>query len=191
MSELTSKSSNVKNGLTFGLIIGFIYCISLFLRYNMLSSGPIMFVVVACLFYLLVIGMLFFCVAKRRKELGGYIDLKDAFQTIFIAVLIGELIYIAFNAIYLKFVDPHFFEKFAASMESFVEKSSMSDARKEETLTKMRDQMADKQNSALTAKGIVLGYLVWVAITGVFGFFVALIMRKRKPVFDELDKRIQ
>jgi hypothetical protein len=150
-----------------------------------------MFAVVACLFYLVVIGMLFFCVAKRRKELGGFIELKDAFQTIFIAVLIGELIYTAFNAIYLKFIDPHFFEKFAASMESFVEKSSMSDDRKEETLNKMREQMANKENSALTAKGIILGYLVWVAITGVFGFFVALIMRKKRPVFEELDQPTQ
>ena len=188
MTELTSKSDNVKNGITFGLIIGLIYCISLFLRYNMLSSGPIMFAVVACLFYLVVIGMLFFCIAKRRKELGGFINLKDAFQTVFIAILIAEFIYIAFNVIYLKFIDPHFFEKFQASMETFIENSSMSETKKEETLNKFKEQMSGRETNALTAKGIILGYLTWVAITGVFGFIAALIMRKRKPVFDELDQ---
>jgi len=147
-----------------------------------------MFAVVACLFYLVVIGMLFFCIAKRRKELGGFINLKDAFQTVFIAILIAEFIYIAFNVIYLKFIDPHFFEKFQASMETFIENSSMSETKKEETLNKFKEQMSGRETNALTAKGIILGYLTWVAITGVFGFIAALIMRKRKPVFDELDQ---
>ena len=97
---IDKKSNNVKNGLMFGLIVGLVYCVSIFLRYNMLSMGPIMVGVIAFVFYLVVIGLLVFCGVKRRKELGGFISLKDAFQTIFVAVLIGELIYLIFNFIY-------------------------------------------------------------------------------------------
>src|SRR5438046_494282 len=110
MSEITSKPSNIRNGATFGVIIGLIYCVSLFLRYNMISSGVIVIGLITFLFYAVVIGMLFFCGIKRRNELGGFIELKDAFQTIFVAILIAELIYTIFNLIYLKFIDPGYFD---------------------------------------------------------------------------------
>ena len=181
---ISTKSNNVKNGLTFGLIIGLVYCVSIFLRFNMLSMGPIMVGVIALVFYGLIIGLLVFCGVKRRKELGGYISLKDAFQTIFVAVLVGELIYFLFNFIYLKYIEPDYMDKFMRAMETWIEKSGMSDARKEDTLDKMRTQMQSQQDKGLTLKGAAMGYLVWVCITGVFGFFAALIVRKRKPVFD-------
>ena len=186
MTAITSKSDNVRNGLLFGLIIGLIYCISLFLRYNMVSSGVIMVGLITFLFYLVIIGMLVFCGLKRRKELGGYIELKDAFQTIFIAILIAELIYTAFNIIYLKFIDPGYFEKFQATMESFFEKTIKDDSKREEAIDKLREQMEKQKVKGLSFQGIIIGYLMWVAITGVFGFIVALIIRKKPPVF-ELD----
>jgi hypothetical protein len=186
MSELTSKSTNAKTGLTFGLIIGLIYCISLFLRYNATSS-PIMFGVITFLFYLVVIGMLIVCGFRRRTELGGYIDLKNAFQTIFIAILVAELIYVIFNVIYLKFVDPHFFENWQTKMEAFLERTIKDDTKRDEALDNFRKQMEKQKEKGLTASGILIGYLVSVAITGIFGLIAALIVRKRKPEF-ELDQ---
>src|SRR5690348_14639150 len=103
MEPTSTKTSNVKNGLTFGLIIGLIYCIDLFIRYNMPVSVITIFVV-TFLFYLVVLGMLAFCGIKRRRELGRFIDLKNAFQTIFVAILVAELMYAIFNVIYLKYV---------------------------------------------------------------------------------------
>ena len=186
MEEGLTKSTNLKNGLTFGLIIGLTYCISLFLRYN-IASNPIVIGIIAIVFYLLIIGMLFFCGVKRRKDMGGFIDLKNAFQTIFVAVIIGELIYTVFNFIYLKLIDPHYFEKFMAGMENWVESSSMPDSQKEKTLDQMKSQI-EKQQDWLTPAGFAKGYLIWVAITGVFGFIAALIIRKRK-VFEPLDNQ--
>jgi hypothetical protein len=187
MSESLSKSGNLRNGLTFGLIIGLVYCLSLFARYNA-SSNPIIFGVITFLFYLGVIGMLFFCVAKRRKELGGYIDLKDAFQTVFIAILIAELIYSVFNLVYLKVIDPNFFDRWQANMEEFIEKSVKDDTKREETLDDFKAQMDKQRERGLTASGIALGYLISVAITGIFGLIVSLIMKKRRSVFDQLDQ---
>jgi len=181
---ISTKSTNVKNGLMFGLIIGLVYCVSIFLRFNLLSLGPIMVGVITLLFYCIVIGLLVFCGVKRRKELGGYIELKDAFQTIFVAVLIAELIYLIFNFIYLKYIEPDYLDKFMRSMETFIEKSNLSDTKKDEYLDKMRSQMQNQQDKGLTFKGAAMSYLISVCITGVIGFIVALIIRKRKPVFD-------
>ena len=179
-----TKSTNVKNGMMFGLIIGLVYCISLFIRFNLLSMGPIMIWVFSFIFYLIVIGLLVFCGLKRRKELGGYIELKDAFQTIFVAVLIGEFIYLLFNFIYMKYIEPDYLDKFMRSMEKWIENSPMSDTKKDETLDKIRSQMESQQDKGVTFKGAFLSYLISVCVTGVIGFIVALIIRKRKPVFD-------
>ncbi len=187
MEANITKPNNIKNGLMFGLIIGFIYCISLFLRYNVASS-VIMFGVITFLFYLLVIGGLFFCGIKRRNELGGYIELKDAFQTIFIAILVAEFIYSLFNFIYLKFIDPHFFERWQTNMEAFLEKTIKDDDKREESLNRFKEQMEKQKEKGLTLQGVGFAYLISVAITGVFGLIAALIIRKRKPVF-ELDNQ--
>ena len=188
MTEITSKSSNVRNGAMFGLIIGLIYCISLFIRYNMISSGVIMVGVITILFYFVVIGMLFFCGIKRRNELGGFIELKDAFQTIFVAILIAELIYTIFNFIYLKFIDPGYFDKMKTAMEAFMEKTIKNDDKRDEAINNFRERFEKQKTWALNIKGIVLGYLMWIAITGVFGLIAALIIRKKRPVF-ELDNQ--
>ena len=181
---ISTKSTNVKNGLMFGLIIGLVYCVSIFLRFNLLSLGPIMVGVITLLFYCIVIGLLVFCGVKRRKELGGYIELKDAFQTIFVAVLIGEFIYLLFNFIYMKYIEPDYLDKFMRSMEKWIENSPMSDTKKDETLDKIRSSMESQKAKGVTFKGAALSYLISVCVTGVIGFIIALIIRKRKPVFD-------
>ena len=188
MTEV-QRHTNAKNGLLFGGIIGLIYCISLFFRYNQTSSGPIIIAVITFVFYLVVIAFLFLCGLKRKKELLGFISLKEAFQTIFISILVAEFIYSIFNIIYLKFIDPAYFDKLYASTETFVEKTIKDDTQREEALDKIKAQMASQKEYVLSIKGIVLGYLVSIAITGVCGFFAALIIKKDKPVFELSDKQ--
>ena len=62
--------------------------------------------------YFIILVMYLFTGIARKKELGGYGEMKEIFQSIFIAILITELLYIIFNLIYLKYVDPAFWDKF-------------------------------------------------------------------------------
>lgn len=179
--DTTSKSSNLSNGLTFGLIAGLIYCISLFIRYSLTSTNVIATFALSFLFYLIVIGVLVFCGVTRRKQLGGFIDLKEAFQTIFVAILVAELIYVIFNFVYLKFIDPEYFDRLKNAMEKFFENSGMSDEQKEKQIEIMNERF-DKQKDTGFG-GIALSYLIGVAITGVFGLIISLILKKKKPVF--------
>ena len=187
MQTLT-KSNNISNGIIFGLMAGLVYCTSLFVRYNYTTGNPIMLGILALLFYLIIIGILVFCGLKRKKEMGGNIEMKDAFQTIFIAILLAELIYSVFNFIYLTYIDPQLFEKFKSSMIAFIENSGLSIEQKEKQLESIEKQFG-KQAEKLTGKGIFLSYLLSVAITGVFGLLISLIIKKKKPVFhtDQLD----
>ena len=182
--EISTKSSNLSNGLTFGLIAGLIFCISLFIRYNITSTNVIMTLAISLLFYFVVIGVFVFCGLTRKKQLGGYLELKDAFQTIFIAVLIAELIYVIFNFIYLKFIDPGYLDRLKTAMEKFFENSGMSDEQKEKQIEMMEERIAKQKNAAFGQ--IALVYLIGVAISGVVGLIISLIIRKKKPVFDNV-----
>ena len=181
--ETTSRSSSLSNGLTYGVIAGLIYCISLYIRYNFIYN-PIALAIESLLFFFVVIAVLVFCGLARKKQLGGFIDLRQAFQTIFIAVLVAELIYTIFNFIYLTYVDPEYFTRFRAAMETFFEKSGMSEEQRDTQLDLMDKRIAKQRD--MGAAGFALSFLIGVAITGVCGFVVSLIIRKKKPVFDQM-----
>jgi len=175
------KINNIQAGLQFGLIIGLIYCTSLFIRYNQISSGPIIIGLIALGFYITILGILIYSGIIRKKELGGYISLKEAFQTMFVAVLIGELIYTLFNIIYLKYIDPNYFDKFYSSMETFLGKTIPNETQREEALEKVKQQLELQKEKGFTIKGTILGYLISVATTGVFAFICSIIIRKNRP----------
>jgi hypothetical protein len=182
--ETTNRSTSLSNGLTFGLIAGLVYCISLYIRYSGTGTNVILFAVLSLLFYLVVLGVLVFCGLTRKKQLGGYMDLKQAFQTIFIAILVAELIYTLFNFIYLKYIDPGYLDRMKDNWEKFFEGSGMNESQKEKQIERMEKQIAKQKDAGIG--GIVQGYLIGVAITGVFGFIISLIIRKKKPVFDNV-----
>ena len=182
--ETTTRSTSLSNGLTFGLIAGLIYCISLYIRYSITGTNVILFAILTFLFYLVVLGVLVFCGLTRRKQLGGYMNLKQAFQTIFIAILVAELIYVIFNFIYLKFIDPTYLDRLQDTMEKFFEESGMSDSQKDKQIARMEKQLAKQKEAGIG--GAALAYLTGVAITGVLGFIISLIIRKKKPVFDNV-----
>jgi hypothetical protein len=183
--DTPSKSTNLSNGLTFGVIAGLVYCISLFIRYSVTSTNVIMTAALSLLFYLVVIGVLVFCGLTRKKQLGGYIDLKTSFQTIFIAILLAELIYVVFNFIYLKFIDPGYLDRLKTAMEKLFESSGMSDSQKEKQMELMEERIAQQKNAGFG--GIALSYLIGVAITGVCGLIISLAIRKKKLVFDNIS----
>ena len=182
--ETINNSTNASTGLRFGLIAGLVYCISLFVRYNFGTTNPIMLGAIAFLFFLGVIAVLVFCGITRRKEMGGYIELKDVFQTLFIAVLVAELIYSIFNFIYLTYIDPGYLDKLQASIISFIEDSSLDDDKKQDQIERIEESFK-KQRDRLAISGQVLSYLIGVAITGIVALIVSLIIRKKKPLFDQ------
>ena len=173
------KDNNVSFGLKWGLIIGAVYCLFLYLRYSQGNVNPMNFAMWTFLGYVVVLVLLLVCGFQRRKRLGGYIELKDAFQTMFVAVLGFEFIYMAFNFLYLKFIDPQFFENFRISMEALLEQNNVP-----------QDQI-DKQLEGLdknAAKNLNLGssltmFAFSIMISGIFALIFSLIVKRKRPPF--------
>src|SRR5689334_13380482 len=110
-------------GAKWGAIIGFVYCLLLLLRYKT-GSNFLMFSIWIFVGYIIVLVLLLIAGFNLRKQLGGYVELKDAFKALFLAVLIFELFYALFNFIYIKYVDPGFFQRLKDSTEEFLIKNN-------------------------------------------------------------------
>jgi len=168
-------------GLRFGIITGVLYAILLFFRYHFFASNPLSFGLFAVISYIIILMMYLFTGIARKKELGGFADYKDIFTSIFIAILITEAAYIIFNLIYLRFVDPSFWENFRTNSLSYLQKKGLTDEQIEQQMKGMKD--LDKQTKTWA---LIKGYGYSVIIDCIFGFIFTAILRRKKPVFEEL-----
>jgi hypothetical protein len=173
------RETNSMHGLKWGLIISVVYCLFIFLRYKLGATNPIYFAGFAILGYIIVLILLFITGNTRKKALGGYIELKDAFQTMFVAVVIFEFVYAIFNFLYLKFIDPNFFETFRTSTEEWMLKNGMAQSDIDSKLENMDVDSAKKMSGA----SLIVSYLSNLAVSGVFALIIALIIRKKRDPF--------
>jgi hypothetical protein len=172
-----NPASKYNIGIRFGLLTGVIYIILLFVRYHFAASNPILIGVFAILSYLVVLLLFLLTGIARKKELGGSGEMKDIFQSIFIAILITELFYVMFNLIYFKFVDPAFWDNFKATSLSIMEKAGLTKDEIDEKMKGFKD--VGQETKPL---GLIKGYGTGVVVDSVFGLIFAALLRKKKPV---------
>ncbi len=170
-----SQLSRYTVGLRFGLITGLIYVVLLFLRYRYFAGNPIQFGLSALVSYIIILVMYLFAGIARKKELGGFGELKDIFQSIFIAILITELVYIIFNLVYLKYVDPAFWENLKKTSISYYESLKLNNEEITQRIKGFKD--ADQETKPL---GLLRGYGYSVVIDSLFGLIIASILRKKR-----------
>src|SRR5688500_16587410 len=99
------ESTINKHGVKWGLIISVVYCAFLYMRYQVGETSPMIFGGLAFVGFVIVLVLMLVSGFQLRKKLGGFIELKQAFKALFIAVLIFELAYAIFNFIYLKYIN--------------------------------------------------------------------------------------
>ena len=177
------KNKNVSIGISYGLIIGLIYILFLFWRWSS-AENIIQFGLIAVVAYVVVLGCMFYEAYARRKDNGGFIDLKNLFQTLFVSVLVFEIIYALYNYIHLKYIDPEVISRMKLGMEEMLEKAgeNVSDADREKTMAQM-----DQMDEATSFISIIKSFLISISISGVFALLISIIMRKRKPIFEEIN----
>jgi hypothetical protein len=113
----------------------------------------------------------------RKKQLGGTGEMKDIFQSIFITILITELCYVIFNWIYLKYIDPGFWQKLQAVSLEILKKLKAPQDQIDEQMKGFKD--ADQLTKPW---GLIKGYGSSVVIDSIFGLLFASLLRKKKPV---------
>lgn len=163
-------------GLRYGLLTGILYTVLLFIRYRYFASNPFSFGLFAIVSYVMVLLMFLFTGIARRKEMGGYGEFRDIFTSIFIAILIAELFYVIFNIIYLKFVDPAFWETFKTNSLLYMQKLRASDEQIDQQMKSFKD--VGQQTKPF---GLIKGYGFGVIIDCVFGLIFAIILRRKEP----------
>lgn len=171
------KETNVAHGLRWGMIIGVVYCLFLFLRYHQGETSPVMFGLWTFIGFSTVLVLLLISGLKRKKALGGYIEVRDAFQTMFMAVLGFEFLYMAFNFLYLKFINPDFFPNFKIAMENFLEQNKVGDEQIKERLESFDKDAAKNMNLG----GSFSTFAFSIMISGIFALLFAVIIKKRRP----------
>lgn len=174
------KANGATHGVNWGLIIGLVYCILLFVKYNFGSNNAAIFGLMTIVGYVVVLVLLLFCGLSLRKKNGGHIEMKEAFKTMFIAVLIFETFYAVFTFVYLKYIDPQFFEKLRLSSENLLISAGQPQAQIDKVLKDMDDLSV--RSKELGIFDFLKSYLFYVGVTGLFALIYAFII-KRKPVF--------
>ena len=180
-NEQTVNSSS--HGLKWGLIISAVYLVLLFLRYYLGATSFLYFFGLTFVGYTAVLVLLFLCGYRHRRENGGWVEMKEAFKSMFIAVLIFELVYILFTFIYLKYIDPAFFDKLRDSAENVLVAVKQPQSDSDKILNNI--DLMKEQSKNMGVFDFIRSYLTYVGITGLFALLFAFILKRQPPVARE------
>lgn len=175
--------SSSSHGIKWGLIIGAIYAALVFLRYGTGAGNPILFSMFTIIGYIAVLILLFYCGFQLRKQNGGWIEMKEAFKAMFIAVLIFEFIFSVATFIYLKYLDPSFFDKLKTSTETMLNAARQSQGEIDKVLEDM--EMLSQQSKNMGVFDFLKTYLYYVGITGLFALIFSFIIKRKPNVFTD------
>ncbi len=171
------------HGLKWGLIIGVVYAIFVVLRHSIGAGNPIVYSMLMFVGFAVVLILLFICGSRLRKENGGWIEMREVFKAMFIAVLVFELFFTLSYFIYLKYINPGFFDAFRTNSENL-----MIEARRpQKEIDDLMSAMDQSRNQILRSSllDFLKTYLYYVGITGLFAILFSFILRRKPPMFDQ------
>jgi hypothetical protein len=162
----------------YGLITGFV---SMFLTtvsfLYVLKMSFIAFGIAGFLMFLVPVILYGVAGARQRKAMGGYISIKDAFQAIFVVILISQLISAVYGLIYVKYIDPECMERMKESALAFFEKMKMPQASIDEQMKGIEEQV----DGSLAPAKLLYSFAKSIVIHSIFGLICALIVKKQRP----------
>lgn len=159
-----------------GLILGFAYCMFIFIENKIGSSNILFFGVSKCFGFIMILGGFFYTAYHLKKNLGGYITFQECLRGMLVTIAITELFYVIFNVIYNKLIDPEFFNKLKIATQAFLEKGNLT-----------KDEIAKQMNSfdsggIITFWSVIQMYGFAIIIDSVFAIIFASILKKNHPV---------
>jgi hypothetical protein len=168
----------IRYGLMSGFVmmfittIGFLYILkSSFVAFSILSVFTYVIPIIPLIFYVIA--------AKRQKSLqGGFISVKEAFQVMFIAILITVAIFTIYGLIYNKYIDPECSDRMKDGALSFFEKLKMPQDQIDAQMKKIEEQTNDSTKISKLFYSIAQS----IIIHSIFGFIAALIIKKERPL---------
>lgn len=162
-----------------GLIIGFIsiFTFTIYSMFMMESAGIWGASALGIFSFLLMLILLGVMATKQRTAMGGYITFREAFQGIFVSILIITLMSQVYSIIYSTWIDPEYFEKMKEMQLNMTYKLGGS----EEAMTKAEEKIEEQMNEKNSIKNILIGMSTSLILYSLFGFIVAAIVKRNKP----------
>lgn len=164
--------------LTWGVITG-VVSILIFTIYSMFLMSSMGFMgttVIGVLSFIVVMVLLLVMSLQQRKAMGGFISFKEAFQGLFIAILIVVAISNIYTVIYTNWIDPQYFDKVKEMSVSMV--SGLGDEEAADAVAEKMDEEFEKQKSFSRQ---MLGFAGSVILYSLFGFIIAAVVKRNKP----------
>jgi len=180
--------SNTEPGATFnrfaipvkwGILVGVISIVLTTVNFMFLISNYMLFLICSTLIYIIAIVLYGIAGAQQRKAMGGYISFKEAFQAIFIVILISSFISTVYGILYVQVIDPGVTDTLKARTLAFMQRMNAPEEKLDEVSTAFDTEVA----RSLRPGRLLFSFakqLVWQSI---FGFVCALIVKRKRPVF--------
>ena len=179
VTDSLNQPSKFGTGIKFGIIAAVVYVLLLLVRYMFFNNNPIVFTGTIFVSYLIILSIYVQAAFARRKELGGYVRIKELFSTVFVVVLITEVTYAVFNFIYLNYIDPGFFPHFQQVTVEYMRSKGVGDEALNHQIEKFDDQMKQMKSITNTLRGLA----TWIIVDSIIGFLISLFIKKDKPAF--------
>lgn len=176
----TEQVSKFGTGIKYGAITAVVYVLLLLVRYMFCGFSPVIFTGAMIVTYMVVLVFFLMAGMARRKELGGYAEVKEIFQTIFIVVLFAEIAWTLFSYIYLNFIDPGFMERFMQNTLEYVKKMGGSEVSIEAQMDKITEQKEQQRSIASYLSGLA----IWIVVDSLLGLIIAYALKRKKPLND-------
>ena len=166
------KATVLRYGLIGGLVL-IIYGLIGFLT-GLSSPGNLSNIFINLVLALVItVGLVVLAIRHHRDQgLGGHITFGRAFLVGFLTIIIAGVISLAFNYLYLSFVEPDYLANMANDMQAMYERMGLSEEQIEEAMKRVEDMTP--------ASMIVQGLISQSVMGAIVGAIVAAIM-KRKP----------
>lgn len=173
----TTKQS-LSTPIKMGVILGLMYCILIFCQNQFFYSNPIQFASTKLFCYLIILTGIFFAGYLSKKEMGGYISFPESLRAMLLAILILEIFYLIFSTLYVKYIDPGFFERLRTSWQAYFIKNNVPEDKIQESL--------DKFNEArnITMGGLIKSLGFSIIIDAVFAVIFSALIKKQPVVFE-------
>jgi len=180
MEHSLEQNANFKRfdiPLKFGLLIAILKIILSTVLYQMFLSNWTMSVVIMFISFALSITLLVVAGIQQRKAMGGYINIKEAFQVMFVAILIFVTLNFLYDIIYMKFIDTSMLEKSRESALNTAERWGAP----EDSIEQINKQFDQQEKDAGNIGKQIIGLLTQFVWYGIAGFICAAAISKKRP----------
>jgi hypothetical protein len=177
-----SKSISMTTGLKFGLLGALLYVISVWLKFRFFDEKIASFSMVAIGGYAVFVIVWIMAALSRRRQTGGYADIRELFQTIFLVIVIGELAYAIFNYVYVSYIDVNFFDRLADNTER-LQLQHIKNADNSEQLDQLVQSIRDQQ--IISWKTALFVFAQAIVFDSILGIIIAFLFKRAKNLSEK------